>query len=202
MSAPYAGPLRDEPLAVELHNTRYATSAGPVDALADAEQAQAWLQALADRLPGADGAPGAAACAADLIALRDAVRAALQAAAGGSPQDPASLATINEASRRAARSPRAELEPGETAPRRAEDTHGASRAEITAGAFARDAIDLLTGPHRADLRVCGAPGCILMFVKEHPRREWCSSACGNRARQARHYQRAREIRRGPAPTGT
>ena len=58
-------------------------------------------------------------------------------------------------------------------------------------ALAADAIDLLTGPHRADLRACGAPGCVLMFLKDHPRREWCSNACGNRARQARHYARAR-----------
>jgi predicted RNA-binding Zn ribbon-like protein len=60
--------------------------------------------------------------------------------------------------------------------------------------LARDAIDLLTGTTAGDLRACGAPGCILLFVKDHPRREWCSNACGNRARQARHYERVR--RRG------
>jgi hypothetical protein len=42
------------------------------------------------------------------------------------------------------------------------------------------------------LRACGAPGCVLMFLKDHPRREWCSNACGNRARQARHYDRTRK----------
>ena len=42
---------------------------------------------------------------------------------------------------------------------------------------------------RGELRVCGAPGCVLMFARDHTRREWCSNACGNRARQARHYRR-------------
>jgi len=29
-------------------------------------------------------------------------------------------------------------------------------------------------------------------VKNHPRREWCSAACGNRVRAARHYRRHRK----------
>ena len=65
----------------------------------------------------------------------------------------------------------------------------ASRADVVLSALAADAIDLVTGPDRASVRVCGAPDCVLAFVKQHPRREWCSSACGNRVRQARHYRR-------------
>jgi predicted RNA-binding Zn ribbon-like protein len=49
------------------------------------------------------------------------------------------------------------------------------------------------------LRACHAPGCVLYFVKSHPRREWCSVACGNRARAARHYDKIREGRAGPRP---
>ncbi|MEV8411642.1 CGNR zinc finger domain-containing protein, partial [Streptomyces niveus] len=30
------------------------------------------------------------------------------------------------------------------------------------------------------------------FVRSHPRREWCSADCGNRARVARHYRRRRD----------
>ena len=76
----------------------------------------------------------------------------------------------------------------------ARSTTARAALAIVVAAFARDAIDLLTGPTAGDLRACGAPGCILLFVKDHPRREWCSNACGNRARQARHYERVR--RRG------
>jgi predicted RNA-binding Zn ribbon-like protein len=42
-----------------------------------------------------------------------------------------------------------------------------------------------------ELRACLAPGCVLYFVKDHPRRAWCSTACGNRVRAARHYARHR-----------
>jgi len=54
-----------------------------------------------------------------------------------------------------------------------------------------DAVELLTGPQAVNLRACNAPGCVLYFVKSHPRRQWCSEACGNRVRAARHYRRTR-----------
>jgi predicted RNA-binding Zn ribbon-like protein len=61
-----------------------------------------------------------------------------------------------------------------------------------AGVIAALGIDLLAGESRGRLRACLAPNCVLYFVKEHTRREWCSPGCGNRARVARHYQRHRQ----------
>jgi predicted RNA-binding Zn ribbon-like protein len=169
----YAGPLRDEPLAIELHNTLYMAGGQPVDGL---EAPRAWLEAIAPRLPAGAGAWPSAR---ELTELRAAVRSALR------PEpDPAALEALNRAAARAPRSLR--VEPGLVA---GTDHHGASRADIVLAAFATDAIELLTGPQREDLRVCGAPGCVLLFLRDHPRREWCSNACGNRARQARHYRR-------------
>ena len=121
------------------------------------------------------------------------MRVALHAVVAGAAQDAAALDVINRASARAPRSPIAAWRP-DADPVAATDYHGASRADVVIGALASDAIDLLTGPRRGDLRACGAPGCVLMFLKDHPRREWCSNTCGNRARQARHYQRARRQR--------
>jgi predicted RNA-binding Zn ribbon-like protein len=57
-----------------------------------------------------------------------------------------------------------------------------------------DAVALFGGEDAAKLRACPAPGCVLYFVKTHPRREWCSAGCGNRVRAARHYQRVRSLR--------
>ena len=190
MSAAYAGPLRDEPIAIELHNTIYAVGGTAVDGLADAASRQAWLEGLAARLPDCDGRPGQWPRHEDLLALRNAVRVALHAAVGRAAHDAVALEEINHASARAPRSPAAKWRP-DADPVAATDYHGASRADLVIGALAADAIDLLTSPRRHDLRACGAPGCILMFLKDHPRREWCSNTCGNRARQARHYQRAR-----------
>ena len=135
--------------------------------------------------------------AGELGALREAVRAALQAAAAGDPPPRAAIEAINRASRRApslaawrCSAPGAQPSPGTDAGR-------ATRADIVLAALAADAIDLLTSPHHDELRTCGAPRCVLMFLKDHPRREWCSDSCGNRARQARHYER--HSRRGPPP---
>jgi predicted RNA-binding Zn ribbon-like protein len=68
-------------------------------------------------------------------------------------------------------------------------------------AVAREAIELFTGADSPQLRACQAPGCVLYFVRDHPRREWCSTACGNRARAARHYRRHRrgDARRAHRP---
>ncbi len=205
----YTGPLRDEPLAIELHNTIYATQHGPVDALAEPATTRAWLKAIGPRLhrrglPASAPPQGSARLpagpwpdAAELVALRDAVRAALRAAADGERPPRAALDAINAASRRAPRAPVAVWQPGDH-PTRGSDVGGASRADVVLAAFAADAIDLLSGPLRDELRTCGAPRCVLMFLRDHPRREWCSDRCGNRARQARHYER--HVRQGhPAP---
>jgi len=70
----------------------------------------------------------------------------------------------------------------------------ASPARTALADLAVAAIELLTGPAAGKLRACHAPGCVLYFVKSHPRRQWCSDACGNRARAARHYTKIRNLR--------
>lgn len=62
----------------------------------------------------------------------------------------------------------------------------------TLATITAEAVELFTGERHSRLRACYAPGCVLYFVKDHPRREWCSAACGNRARAARHYRRHRD----------
>ena len=186
----YAGPLRDEPLAVELHNTLYVDAGAMHDALSSRASAYAWLEALGERVPA--GGSGPWPTLAELVALRTAVRTALQSAVEGAPQAAPVIDAINRASAGAARSPTATWR-ADGAPIAGIDYHGASRAQIVLAGFAWDAIDLLTGPRGRDLRACGAPGCVLLFLKDHPRREWCSNGCGNRARQARHYERSRRL---------
>lgn len=58
-----------------------------------------------------------------------------------------------------------------------------------AAGLARATIALLTGPHGGDIRACQAPRCVLYFIKDHPRQQWCKPSCGTRARVARHYSR-------------
>jgi predicted RNA-binding Zn ribbon-like protein len=60
--------------------------------------------------------------------------------------------------------------------------------ELAVCVIAHQAVELFGGAQRKQLRACLAPGCSLYFLMRHPRREWCSSLCGNRARVARHYR--------------
>jgi predicted RNA-binding Zn ribbon-like protein len=177
--------VRAEPLAVELHNTLYASQGQLLDGLADSRSAAAWLQALGDRVPA--GGSGPAPNRNELTALREVVRDVLHAVMEGEAPSRADVDALNRACARAPRSPAARWR-RDLPPQPATRFHSGRRADIVISAIAADAIDLITGPNREQLKACGAPGCVLLF-KEHPRREWCSSACGNRARQARHYRR-------------
>ena len=69
-----------------------------------------------------------------------------------------------------------------------------SPTRVALAELAHDSIDMLTEPSATKLRACHAPGCVRYFVRSHPRREWCSESCGNRARAARHYRRIRAAR--------
>ena len=193
------GPLRDEPVAIELHNTVYAAGGEPRDGLADAASADAFVGAIAPRLT-ADGLPGGTGPpAAELVALRAAVRAALRAVVAGDLPPRGALDAINAAAARAAFSARAVVRDGRVV--WSVDRHGAGRTDVVLAAFAADAIDLLAGPLRGEIRACGAPGCVLLYVRDHPRRQWCSNACGNRARQARHYRRTHAAAAPGDPSG-
>jgi predicted RNA-binding Zn ribbon-like protein len=82
---------------------------------------------------------------------------------------------------------------GET-PSRVTRTRGQAAAAAVS-AIAEQGIDLFAHSDRLRLRACLAPGCLRYFIKDHPRREWCTTSCGNRARTARHYQRHRSSSR-------
>jgi len=184
----YPGPLRGAPLSVELHNTLYAVGGQPVDGLADAEGLRRWLSAIEAQLP-LSAASVDTARHDDFLRLREVTRDALAAVVSGRPQSSATADALNALS---AAAPRFRvLEDGGGAGWR---FASADPADVVIAVLAADAIDVAGGPHAADLRACGAPGCVLLFLKDHPRREWCSAACGNRARQARHYARTADSR--------
>jgi predicted RNA-binding Zn ribbon-like protein len=184
---PYAGPVRDEPLAVELHNTLYVVN-GEQDGLADAGGLRAWLGAIADRLP-VDAKAVDPTRLEDFASLRAAVREALHASLEERAMSGDAVAALNTCSAASPQSVQLRQR-GRTRDARPR-YHGPSPTDIVLGVIAADAIALAGGSRAGDLRVCGRPGCVLMFVTDHPRREWCSPACGNRVRQARHYARHR-----------
>ncbi len=181
--------LPGEPTPVRLMNTIWADRRGAHDSLTTPAELGSWLAAVG-RLEQATPATGA-----DLVEarrLRDALRrlAALVTAdpRPGGPRErvEVAVAAVNAAAAAATDPPRLELSAGRL--RRDAGPGGPPVATAVSG-IAVEAIELLTSPEAPPLRACLAPGCVLYFVRNHPRREWCSTACGNRARAARHYRR-------------
>jgi predicted RNA-binding Zn ribbon-like protein len=176
-------------------NTIWADTSGVHDNLRSPADLDAWLDAVGiDRL----GAPATPEEFAQARALRDAGRRLGAYVTGDSRETAASattnvhdaLAVINAAT---CELPTRQLELRDG---RLEPTARARGSRIVAGIaeVADGTIDLLTVGTSDSLRACYAPGCVLYFVKTHPRREWCSVACGNRARAARHYEKIRSAR--------
>ncbi|WP_217999356.1 CGNR zinc finger domain-containing protein [Nocardia exalbida] len=56
--------------------------------------------------------------------------------------------------------------------------------------LAADAADLLTGSDADFLTTCDSTPCNRYLIR-HGRRHWCSTRCGDRARAARAYARAK-----------
>lgn len=130
---------------------------------------------------------------ADVGPLRDAVRELFEASVGGGPFPAAAVERLNEAS---ARVPRALLlEIADPAgPVEVEREGAGGPAARLLAATARSAIELLGGEDRDRLRRC--PACGRFFLAGRGDRRWCSAACGNRTRVARHYARRRAIAGG------
>jgi predicted RNA-binding Zn ribbon-like protein len=224
--------LLGEPLPIELMNSLHIDQDGRHhDVLAQADGVDAWTAAVRERLPamtggnavtadpgvhrhGSDSAARAGRQLRDLrTALRDlAAEQTKDAQPQAAPTERArreAIRTLNRLSRTAPSWPELQWAPGGEPSR----LLGASAApgDLVTALIAHQAVDLFAGPHRDQLRACLAPGCDRYFLKQHPRRQWCTAACGNRARVARHYRRhqtattpaGKEAGRGPrrAPAG-
>ncbi|KOV80717.1 hypothetical protein ADL03_31805 [Nocardia sp. NRRL S-836] len=173
----------DEPRPVLLMNTIWASRSQVNDDLTT-------VAGLSDFLGFATGEDDLRAFRALRQALRD-LAAVLTRDTRPVAQDrdlARAVEDLNRSARRAVAWPQLAAEDGELV--RHDDGEGAP-ADRALAAIAAEAVELFTGEQRDRLRACYAPGCVLYFVKDHPRREWCSPGCGNRVRAARHYRRNR-----------
>lgn len=102
--------------------------------------------------------------------LRDVVRAAFSAAIDGSRPAAPIVATLNAVA---------------DTPQLRWGTRGPRLDDEEAAEAGRTAIELIAGGR---LRRCGNPRCILFFLAQG-RRAYCSAACANRTRVARHTAR-------------
>lgn len=180
-----------EPLPLDLVNTTFVDGGlrgHVVDVLTAPAHLRAWLTSHLDQF-SLDLRPRLAAAPVDddalkeWLALREALRNCFTALTTDVNPSPGDLAVINRAAAGAAH--HLELDQSGTLTAR-RHWHTDDVVRIALGEVAVGACEFAFPDRRMRLRACPAPGCILFFEKTHPRREWCSPACGNRVRVARH----------------
>jgi len=194
-------PLFGQQVAVDLVNTLWAYAGETFDALATVEVADRWLIAVGGNPLGDRGTLLQATgdefslrvrdeeFRAALQALRDQVRALLSAAARGEPVDPALLYAL---SRTAAAAPsRLVAGPGDGERPQVRRVRAGPTAAVVLAALAEDALIMAADPATGTVLACGTAACLGLFVRDDPRRRYCSPACANRSRVARHYDRAK-----------
>ncbi|MEP7022537.1 MAG: ABATE domain-containing protein [Actinomycetota bacterium] len=200
-----SAPMLGEPPPVELMNTIWADRSGVHDSLADAAGLAGWLEAAAVTDPVLARDPAALPA---FRALRDALRVLAaevtddtRPSAIAAGRDVAAAAAVLNRCCAAAPAWSQLAWPLDGRPSRQVVT-AAGLAESVVARIAERGAELFGSDQCGGLRACWAPGCVLYFLREHPRRQWCSAECGNRARVARHYARhhgSPATRTGPPP---
>jgi predicted RNA-binding Zn ribbon-like protein len=189
-------PGEAERSSLALVNTRFQQSGTSVDLLANTPMtAGPWLELHAASTVDATGTasrigPGVALDSAELaqlIRLRESIRALFAAHAAGTIPHYPHLAAVNAAAAGAPLVP--VLSWDATGPLMAERRRSRTEAATAMARLAADAMTLLTSPEAAELTACGAHNCTRWFLRTHAARQWCSTRCGDRVRAARHYAR-------------
>lgn len=169
-------------MALELVNTAYAEHGQPRDALSSTKDLGDWLAYNAPHFPD-HSVPRLKT----FRQLRDALRELFVARIEGRRPSAQALRVVNMLSARAPTS--VKLDWAERPSRRTLEL--GEPAQLGPAVVARSAVELLSSADADRLSQCSGPGCVLLFLRDRGRREWCSAACGNRARVARHYRRHR-----------
>ncbi len=178
----------DEPLAVQFASTRYFNGHGLVDLFDEPATLTHWFKEhIAD--PAGLVAPVASVGGRDFGRVREArtaVIALLRAATEDLTPPEGALALVNQALRQL-------REPQLAWPSDGPSSVGwrtpRSVVDIGLGRVYLSTVETVTEPRRSRLRACPAPRCVLFFTMSHPRQQWCSNVCGNRARVARFGER-------------
>jgi Putative stress-induced transcription regulator/CGNR zinc finger len=192
-SAAAAADARPEPApgeelsaALALVNTRLLAGGEPVDLIASAPRAGAWLTGRGLFPAGSGFGDGDAA---RLRALREVIRTLFAARGAGDVPAAEAVAAFNQA---LALTPVVAVLSWDEAGARRDQVPLAPAPDAVGVALTRLAADALTVLTSGDGRLpapCGAHGCIRWFLRTHASRQWCSDRCGDRVRAARHYAR-------------
>jgi predicted RNA-binding Zn ribbon-like protein len=179
-------PGEDFSAALALVNTQYVDLGQLFDELGNARAARDWL---ADRA----GAPPELRLGREGLTrvhdLRAAVREVLSARSEARSPNAGALETLAAVTAAAPGSLRLTSRNGRLS---SEWVPGGGDAlERALALVAGDAIALTTGERGKQLAACAAPNCIRLLLRDHNRRRWCSTRCGDRVRAAHYRERQR-----------
>jgi len=174
-----AAPGEDRSPALALVNSRRLTPGGPVDDLGEPGSATTWL-----REHGTAAVVGGEELN-RLTDLRTAVRELLAALAEGRAPAPTTVDAVNAAARADPAAPQLTWRNG---PSREWRSTRPGSLDAALATLARDAIEVVSGELGPLVRPCEAHGCVRYYLREHARRRWCSTTCGDRVRAARHQR--------------
>jgi predicted RNA-binding Zn ribbon-like protein len=180
-------PAPDADVCLAFANTRYwRGSATPTEELREPDDVLRWAEET-ERLPPAlvKRVDRSGTMLADALGLRETIHRCFAATAAGRTPDAEDLAALNAAL--AAAPARRQVRPGGWEIEAPEPS-----VNLLLTPVLWSAADLLVGRQLARVRQCANPACGWLFLDDSKsgNRRWCSmSACGNRAKAHRHYQR-------------
>lgn len=129
-------------------------------------------------------------CWGRIVEFRQSLRDLFTAHVEGSAPSLTTIQALNRALTRASGARLLHFDPA-TGFTRSADHPATQVIEHVMALIAEDAAALLTGKEASMLTSCQAKGCLQFFLRQHARRQWCSTRCGDRVRAARAYTRRR-----------
>ena len=184
MTAPTAAPGEDRSVALALVNTWYLGGSSEVDRLDSTDKAAEWLRTR--DLTGTATPRVRKQDLARLVELRAAVRELFTALADKRPPEANAVEVVNAEARTHPAAPQLSWPSDGPVRRWLADRRGGASGAIAAVAW--DAITVVCGDTASEVRRCEAHACVRLFFREHARRRWCSTACGDRVRAMRHHR--------------
>ena len=171
-----------EPLPLDVANTLRRTGAVYRDLWRTGGDVAAWARLESGRVPAVEAA-AAEERLPDLRRLRDDVFAVLLAVTAGAPAPPDVAGRVNGLARSHAVIDQLGEAMGSLDPH-VLGTHGS--VDRAVALIVHATIAFTAHPDAARLALCDAPSCGQFFLRGRPNQQWCGSACGTRARVARH----------------
>lgn len=176
--------------ALALVNSRHGHRTGPVEHLSRPDEALRWLAGR----NLVDDEEAVAMTEVDVVGLhklREAIREVLVARIEGRAPAADAVQEVNATASSAPVTPTLHWSMPGRPSRTWTPAPGSSGLDQARAKIAADVIDLLCGDRAHALYACGGPRCVRLFLRDHPRRRWCSSRCGERIRARRYYDRHR-----------